>query len=124
MTLAYWCVLSAALLPYLFTGIAKSAGGYDNRDPRAWLAAREGRHARAHAAQLNGFETFPAFAAAVIIAHLAGGAAQATLDGLAIAYLLLRIAYGVAYLFDRDLLRSLLWTAAQGCVIALFVTAA
>ncbi|HSG88712.1 MAG TPA: MAPEG family protein [Pseudomonadales bacterium] len=124
MTLAYWCVLVAALMPIVFAGIAKSAPGYDNRDPRAWLAQREGMHARANAAQLNCHEAFPPFAAAVVIAHLAGGAEQGTLDALAGSWLLLRVAYGVAYLTDRDLLRSLLWTAALGVVIALFVVAA
>ena len=124
MTIAYWCVLAAALLPYLFTGVAKSAPGYDNRRPRAWLAEREGVHERAHAAQLNGFEAFPPFAAAVVIAHLAGGAAQSTLDMLAGTWLLLRIAYGIAYLTDRDLLRSVLWVAATAIVVTLFVVAA
>lgn len=124
MTVAYWCILVAALLPYVFTGIAKSAGGYDNRDPRAWLARREGLHARAHAAQLNGYETFPAFAAAVIVAHVTGGAAQGTIDTLAVAYVLLRLGYGAAYVTDRATARSLLWTGAQACMIGLFVAAA
>ena len=124
MTIAYWCVLAAALLPYLFTGVAKSAPGYDNRRPRAWLAEREGVHERAHGAQLNGCEAFPPFAAAVVIAHLAGGAAQSTLDMLAGTWLLLRIAYGIAYLTDRDLLRSVLWVAATAIVVTLFVVAA
>jgi uncharacterized MAPEG superfamily protein len=124
MTVAYWTLLVAALLPYLFTGIAKSAGGYDNHDPRAWLAARTGLHARAHSAQLNGFEAFPPFAAAVLVAHATGGAAQGTIDGLAVAWVILRIAYGVAYLADAAVLRSLLWTAAVGVVVALFVVAA
>ena len=51
MTTAYWCVLAAGLMPYLFTAIAKGAGSrYDNRDPRAWqsrlagLPARAGQH--------------------------------------------------------------------------------
>ena len=124
MTIAFWCVLVAALMPYLFTGIAKSAPGYDNRRPRAWLDAREGHHERAHAAQLNSFEAFAPFAAAVIVAHLAGGAEQATLDGLAVLWLLLRAGYGAAYLGDRDLLRSALWVAATAVVVALFVVAA
>ena len=124
MTIAYWCVLVAALMPIVFTGVAKSAPGYDNRRPRAWLAAREGVHERAHAAQLNAFEAFPPFAAAVIIAHLAGGAEQSTVDGLAVLWLLLRAGYGAAYLADRDLLRSTLWTGALAVVIALFVVAA
>lgn len=124
MTIAYWCVLVAALLPYLFTGVAKSAPGYDNRRPRAWLDAREGLHERAHAAQLNSFEAFAPFAAAVVVAHLAGGAQQGTIDVLAGLWLLLRAAYGGAYLADAHLLRSVLWVAAMAVVVSLFVVSA
>ena len=50
-TLAYWCVLVAALLPYVCASLAKSGGvgksrrdgGFDNHDPRAWLAQQKGR---------------------------------------------------------------------------------
>ena len=34
MTIAYWCVLIAGLLPYVAAGIAKWDRTYDNRDPR------------------------------------------------------------------------------------------
>ena len=82
MTLAYWCVLVAILLPYLCTATAKFTGGdygpRANSDPRAFLAGLEGWRKRASNAQLNGFEVTPAFAAAVIIAHQAGGAGQLT----------------------------------------------
>ena len=124
MTIAYWCILVAALMPYVFTGVAKSAPGYDNRRPRAWLEAREGVHERAHATQLNAFEAFPPFAAAILVPHAAGGADQATIDALAVLWVLLRTGYGLAYLGDRDLLRSSLWVAATAVVVALFVVAA
>ncbi len=124
MTIAYWAVLAAAVLPYLFTGYAKSAGGYDNRAPREWLEARSGAAKRAHWAQQNGFEAFPPFAAAVLIAHATGGAAQATIDALAVAFVVLRALHGVAYVADRPALRSTLWTLAFGCVIGLFAAAA
>ena len=73
MTTAYWCVLIAAYLPIAWTGMAKfGAGGkdFDNAAPRAMLAKLDGWRQRANWAQLNGFEAFPPFAAAVIIAHL------------------------------------------------------
>ena len=77
----------------------------------------------ASSAQLNAFEAFPLFAAAVIIAHLAGGR-QATIDLLAVAFVSFRIIYTLAYLYDRPLLRSLVWSAALFCVIGRFVAAA
>ena len=49
MTTAFWCILAAALLPYLFTAIAKATGKrFDNRDPRSWQAKLTGLPARAN----------------------------------------------------------------------------
>ena len=123
MSIAFWCVLGAILLPYVTVGIAKWSRDYDNAAPREWLATRTGAARRAHSAHLNHFESLPGFAAAVIIAHLAG-ATQGWVDALSVAYLALRIGYTAAYVGDRPTLRSLLWMAALGCVIALFVAAA
>ena len=124
MTIAYWCVLAAGLLPYLLTGIAKfRAGRYNNRDPRNWQSRLTGLPQRAHAAHLNSFEALPLFAAGVIIAH-ATGAEQARIDHLALAFIVLRIAYAVCYLADQAPLRSLIWLLAFACNIALFVMAA
>lgn len=123
MTLAYWCVLAAALLPYAFTIIAKSAGRYNNYSPRDYLDQREGHHKRAHWAQLNSFEAFPPFAAAVIIASLAG-AAQGNIDLLACAFVVFRVLYGIAYIKNWASLRSVIWMAGLACVVGLFVLAA
>jgi uncharacterized MAPEG superfamily protein len=124
MTLAYWCVLIAALLPYLLIGVAKiGVRGFDNRHPRDWYAQASGFRKRAVWAQQNSFEIFPFFAAAVIIAHLTG-AEQSTIDALAIGFVASRVGYAISYLADLHLLRSLVWTAGIACCIALFVVAA
>ncbi|NDY96512.1 MAPEG family protein [Wenzhouxiangella limi] len=124
MTIAYWCVLVAATLPYLMIGVAKiGVRGFDNRRPRDWYEKSTGFRRRAVWAQQNSFEIFPVFAAAVIIAQLAGGD-QATIDGLAIAFIASRIAYAISYLADLHLLRSLVWTAGFACCVALFIVAA
>lgn len=124
MTIAYWCVLAAGLMPFLWTLIAKTTGErFDNRTPREWQARLSGMPARAHAAHLNSFEAFPLFAVAVVIAQQLQ-APQATVDGLALAFIGLRLVYGVLYLANRHALRSLVWAAALGCVVALFVVAA
>ena len=121
MTTAYWCVLIAAILPYLFALIAKIGGApFDNNNPRAFLENTEGKQKRAHWTQLNSFEAFPAFAAAVIIAHLTGSA-QATIDNLAMAFILFRILYGVFYIYDQATLRSVVWAGGFACTIALFL---
>src|SRR3954466_6166590 len=74
MTTAYFCILIAALLPYLWVAIAKQSGQrYDNREPRSWMARQDNpRVLRANAAQLNAFEAFAPFAAAVLMAQAAG----------------------------------------------------
>ena len=123
MTFAYWCVLAAALLPYLTVALAKYGRGYDNRSPRDWEARLEGRSRRAVFAHQNHFEAFAPFAAAVIIAHLVV-APQLPIDVLAGAFIAARIAYTWAYLADRHSLRSLLWMAGFVCVIGLFAVAA
>jgi uncharacterized MAPEG superfamily protein len=111
-------------MPLLWTAVAKFSGpGFNNRAPREFQARLTGFRARAHWAHQNSFEAFPAFAAAVIIAHLAG-VAQERIDVLALAFIALRLVYGVLYLADQALLRSIAWTAALGCVVALFVSAA
>lgn len=123
MTIAYWCVLIAGVLPLLATAIAKYGGErFSNRYPRAWLDKQQGFRARAHAAQLNSFEAFPLFAAAVIIAHLAQ-APQRWLDALAVAFIVARVAYIVCYVADWHWVRSLVWAVGFGLCIAIFVSA-
>lgn len=126
MTIAYACILVAALLPIVCAGIAKagmfgvprSQGGFDNHDPRAWLARQTGYRARANAAQANSFEALPFFIGAVIVAHLTGGA-QPLVDALALAFIALRAVYIALYLADRALLRTLAWVLAFACCVAL-----
>ena len=125
MTTAYWCILIAALLPYLWVAIAKQSGQrYDNRDPRGWLARQDNpRVARANAAQLNAFEAFAPFAAAVLMAQ-AAGVDHARIAQLAVAFVVLRVLHGVFYVAGVHLLRSLAWTGGLACVAWLIVQAA
>lgn len=127
MTLAtaYWCVLIAALLPYIWVGIAKSrSSGYDNADPRGSLARQTKPIVhRANAAQSNAFEAFAPFAAGVLMAQLAGVDPQ-RIAGLAVAFVVFRVLHGVLYLANRALFRSLVWAGGIACVVALLLQAA
>ncbi len=109
-TLAYWCILVAALLPILCAGLAKAGNkdGFDNHNPRAWLQKQTGWHARANAAQANTFEALPFFMAAVVIAHQLQ-AGQGVLDLLAMAFIALRLLYIALYVADMATLRSVVW---------------
>jgi uncharacterized MAPEG superfamily protein len=124
MTIALWCVFLAGVLPYVATMIAKvGAPGYDNRNPRLWLERQEGWRKRANAAQLNGFEAFPFFAAAVLAAHILN-APQRLVDTLAMAFIAARLLYLALYLANKAPLRSLTWPAGFACVLAIFIAAA
>ena len=119
MTLADWCLLVAAILPLAAIGPAKWGGGYDNRNPRNPEFYRTGFRARAWAAHLNGYESFPFFAAAVLLAEMRA-APQGTVDLLAALYVLARVGYVGAYYADRPTLRSGLWAAGFLLNLAIF----
>lgn len=123
MSIAYACILIAALLPYLWTTLAKLGGGYDNHHPRTWLAQLQGRRQRAYAAHLNAFEAFPLFAAAVLMAQLAG-VDPARITMLAVVFVLARVAHGLLYMADMAGSRSLAWLIGIVCVLTLMVQAA
>lgn len=125
-TVAYWCVLIAALLPLACAWLAKSGGfgkprkqgGFDNHDPRAWLARQTDWQARANAAQANSFEALPFFIGAVVIAHQLA-APQAWLDILALVFITLRVMYIAMYVAGLPTVRSAIWALALVVNIAI-----
>ncbi len=124
MSLAYWCVLIAALLPYAFVGVAKFRPDYNNRNPRAWASkSNDYLVQRAYAAHLNAFEAFAPFAAGVVLAQLAG-VAVSTINTLAAIFIAFRILHGLFYIADKPLLRSVAWMAGIACPLALILLAA
>lgn len=125
MSIAYWCILITAVLPYVWVSVAKASGErYNNSDPRGWQARQENpRGKRAYAAQLNAYEAFPPFAASVLMAQFA------LVDGqrivwLAMAFVAFRILHGMFYIADKHSLRSLVWFGGLACVITLMSSAA
>jgi uncharacterized MAPEG superfamily protein len=121
MTTAFYCVLIAAFLPILFTGIAKFSGkGFNNRKVRDFQGTLTGMRLRAHWAHLNSFEAFPPFAAAVVIAHLSHNGANPTINQLSLAFIALRLIYGALYIADQASLRSVVWLAAVCCWVAMY----
>ena len=120
MTIAIWCILIAAALPYVAFSLVR---GIDPNQPRLNAGDLEGRSARAYGAHLNGLETFPWFASAVIVAHIVGGASRIA-DILAVVYILVRIGHMAAYLAGRQPLRSAAFTVGQLVALAIFVSPA
>jgi len=123
MSIPHLCILLAALLPYLTTGLAKTAPGFNNREPRPWLANLRGWQARAYAAHLNSFEAFPLFAVAVILAELHHVDGQ-LLNQLSGGFVVARVLYIISYISDHDRIRSVLWLVGIACCIGLLAHAA
>lgn len=125
MTISLWCILVALLAPYILSVLARS--GVTKADyvqnPRAFNETLTGWHRRAHLAQLNAFETFPGFAAAVLVAHITQ-VPQLQIDIVALAFILFRILHASFYITDKPNLRSLSWQMGMLCIVSLFILAA
>ncbi len=125
-TIAYWCVLMAALLPVACAGVGKwgtfsqprKTGGFDNHNPRQWWAAQSDWRQRANSAQANTFEALPFFFAAVCIAHQLK-AAQPLLDVLCLGWVFLRCLFALAYVADMATARTTVWALALGANIGI-----
>lgn len=67
MTVAYACVFVSIFIPLVLVGYAKfGSKGYNNRKPREFMEKLEGRHKRAHYAQMNSYEAFPPFVRQIV----------------------------------------------------------
>lgn len=117
-----YAMMTACMLPFVWTIIAKIKGGFhlkDNKNPRAFLAATTGIAARANAAQQNSFETLPMFLAATVLGIYCF-APIASLSALSWMYVMLRIGYGICYLINASALRSALWFLSMVCIFLMF----
>ncbi len=125
MTIAELCLLGAVVLTLVSIMPAKFDGtrAYDNAKPRDPGFYTPGLRARAQGAHLNGYEAFPFFAAAVILAEMRG-VPQGTVNALAVAFVAARIAYVLFYLTDRPTPRSMVWAVGFGCNVAIFFSPA
>src|SRR5947207_15952998 len=121
MTIAEWCVLGAVMLYPLTIARFKAIGlpRFDKSTPRDPAFFEAPLRARALGAHINGIESFPFFAAAVLLAEFRLGP-QRLIDELAVLFLIVRIAYVFTYLGDRPTLRSILWNTGFAINLAIF----
>jgi len=121
MTLAEWCLFSAILLALLTLAPVKPIAGreFDNANPRDSDFYAKPLRRRVLGAHLNGLETYPFFATAVLLAEFRH-APQPWIDGLSIAFLAARIAFVAAYLGNRPTLRTILWNTGMGFNLGIF----
>lgn len=121
LTIADWCIFIAGMLvPVVFTIYAKASKDFDNAKPREYMEHIAGARKRAYWAVQNGYETFPLFMAAVLLAERAT-VAQQTVNLLAVGFVVCRFIYGLMYVLDKATMRSLVWAASMVCVAWLFV---
>jgi uncharacterized MAPEG superfamily protein len=121
MTAAEWCLFGAVIL-YLVTLAPTKALGhreFDNAAPRDPRFFENPVRNRALGTHINGIETFPFFAAAVLLAEFRQ-APQAWVDALAIAFLLVRVLFVIAYVANKPTLRTVLWNVAMAFNTGLF----
>ena len=121
MTIAEWCVFGALLLYLLTIAPFKAIGTrrFDNARPRDATFYEDPIRARALGAHLNGIETFPFFAAAVLLAEFRL-CPQKLIDELAVLFLIVRIAYVLTYIGNRPTLRTILWNIGFAINVAIF----
>ena len=111
MTIGYMCLLICMVLTIFWAGVSKYGYGdikYDNESPRDHLSSLLGKAKNAYNAEQNCYETFPAFAAAVIIAHQIGND-QFMINMLCVVFLLTRILHGYFYITNKGSLRSIVF---------------
>ena len=121
MTIAEWCIFGTVILYLLTIAPVKAMGfrRFDNSKPRDPAFYDNPIAARALGAHLNGIETFPFFATAVLLAEFHTGP-QRLIDELAVLFLIVRIAYVFTYLGDRPTLRTILWNIGFAINVAIF----
>ena len=111
MTVALWCLLVVALLPYVLAGLGgfyrKHQLGYlDNNHPREQCKALHGAGARVWAAQQNAWEALGLFTAVIVIVHLAG-LEPARITIACIIFVATRVLHPVFYITNLATLRSI-----------------
>src|ERR1700733_12928493 len=106
MTIADLCLLASVILTIVSIMPARLSGirDYDNGNPRDPRFYTPGLRTRSQGAHFNGYEAFPFFAAAVILAEMRA-VPQGTVNALAAAFIAARIIYILLYLTDRPTLR-------------------
>lgn len=114
-----YALLVATALPYLLAVATRLFGDFDatkhHDEPRTgYLNQLTGKAARAHAAEKNSYETLAFFYASVLMAQLMV-VPQSSITKLAWLYVLFRIGYAWAYIYDKSSLRSSFWMLSMAC---------
>lgn len=113
LVLALAQILIVAALRTSETGLAWNMGARDEPAPPTRPIT-----ARMQRAQANLFETLPLFAAAVLVAHVAGRTSELTAMA-SVAWFGARVLYVPLYAFGVPMVRSLVWGVAVAALVTL-----
>ena len=122
MTIAEWCVLAAVLIYLLTIAPFKPLGWrkFDNQNPRDPKFYQLPLRSRALGAHINGIETFPFFAFAVLLAEFRH-VSQSSLDELALLFVALRLVFVAVYLAGWGWTRTAIWNLGFFANLAIFL---
>jgi uncharacterized MAPEG superfamily protein len=123
MSIADWSILGAVLLYLLTLAPIKALGHRDfkNSAPRDPAFYEPPVRARVQGAHINGIETFPFFAAAILLAEFKHGS-QPVVDGLSMGFLVVRLAFVGAYIVGWPTTRTLLWNLGFLLNVLIFIS--
>lgn len=110
-------IVVVSLMPLLFAILAKILGGFtlkDNDNPRIFLANLSGMASRANAVQQNSYESLPLFLTATVLSLLYFVPTNFLLK-IVWLYVILRLIYGIAYVFNWATFRSIIWGLSLCC---------
>jgi uncharacterized MAPEG superfamily protein len=121
MTTAEWMIFAAVILYLLTIAPVKPLGyrTFDNANPRDPAFYTPGIRSRALGAHINGIETFPFFAVAVLLAEFRHQP-QYGVDVLAVSFVGFRGLFVLAYLANWPTTRTLIWNAGFAVNTAIF----
>lgn len=130
-TVPLWAIAGALGLVYVpagVVGLVRVRLGYDYSAPRSMFDKLPGYGQRATWAHANGFETFVGFMAAALMAYLTGPHVDPWYFGLSgdqgvavlcATFLVARVFYNAAYIFDVPVGRSLAFVTGSTAVLGL-----
>ncbi|NJR50841.1 MAG: MAPEG family protein [Leptolyngbyaceae cyanobacterium CSU_1_3] len=110
-------------LPFSVVGLARVQAGYNKEmmaAPRAALEKLPPFGQRATWAHENSWESFILFSVAALMAYVTNQTSEMA-AWLAIAYLVVRLLYSAAYIFNIPALRSLMFASGSYCIGSLIV---
>lgn len=126
MTIELWTLTASIVLGFVHVLVAvrfvtRQYGSRWNMGPRdAVMPPLEPLPGRLDRAKHNFLETFPFFAAAVLIAHVAGRDGILTAIGVQL-YFWARLVYLPLYAFGIPRIRTLVWIAAMAGIVLILV---